>query len=134
MGSTVNRAWQGGGTPSAFSAEMPAFSILTSLPPLCWLWGRLLGTRSPFPCLLASWHCPRSSSPSVPHPFFTCFLGFQSFFFFLKIFLMWAIFKVFTEFVIILLLFFMFWFFGCEACGILVPLTSDQTRTPCTGR
>ena len=95
----------------------------------CWLWDLRLGTRSPFPCLLVSW--PPAPDPAVhlfPHPFFTCSLGFQSFFFF-KIFWMWDIFKVFTEFVILL-----FWFFGCEACGILVPLTSDRTCTPCTGR
>ena len=28
----------------------------------------------------------------------------------------------------------MFWFFGREACGILAPLTRDQTRTPRIGR
>ena len=38
--------------------------------------------------------------------------------FFLRFFLIWTLFKVFTEFVTVLLL---FWFFGRGACGILAP-------------
>ena len=133
MGSTVNWAWQRGGAPSAFSTDMPAFSILTSLPQMLAL-GPPPGDRESIPMpagFLAP--TPDPAAHLFPHPFFTCSLGFQSFFFF-KMFWMWAIFNVFTEFVIILLLFFMFWFFGCKACGILVPLISDQTRIPCAGR
>ena len=40
---------------------------------------------------------------------------------FLKDFLMWTIFKVFTEFVTIFLLIFIFWYFGLEAYGISAP-------------
>ena len=73
---------------------------------------------------------PRSSSPPVPTPLLYLLSRLSVFFFFFfKIFWMWDIFKVFTEFVILF-----FWFFGCEVCGILVPLTSDRTHTPCTGR
>ena len=50
----------------------------------------------------------------LPHEhLFLCFI-------FLKMFLMWAIFKVFIEFVTILLLFYL-WVCDLEACGILAP-------------
>ena len=61
---------------------------------------------------------------------------------FLKIFLMWTIFKVFIEFVTVLLLFYVlvffsffssssfFFFFGCEACGILAPRPGIVSATP----
>ena len=52
-------------------------------------------------------------------------------FFFLKIILMWTIFKVFIEFVTILLLFYVFfWFFGHEACGILAPRPGIEPAPP----
>ena len=126
MGSTVR---QGDGAPSAFSTEMPDFSILTSLPRMLAL-GPLPGDQESIPMptgFLAT--RPRSSSPPVPTPLLYLLSRLSVFFFFFKIFWMWDIFKVFTEFVILL-----FWFFGCEVCGILVPLTSDRTHTPCTGR
>ena len=48
----------------------------------------------------------------------------------LKIFLMWMIFKGFTQFVTILLLFVMFWLFGCETCGILAPQPGIESAPP----
>ena len=52
-------------------------------------------------------------------------------FFFLFLFLIWTIFKVFIEFVTVLLLFsLMFWFFGHEACGILVPPPGIKPAPP----
>ena len=50
-------------------------------------------------------------------------------FIFLKIFLMWTIFKVCIEFVTILLLF-CFGFFGHEACGILAPRLGIEPALP----
>ena len=54
-------------------------------------------------------------------------------FFFWDFFLMWTIFKVFTEFVTILLLFYVlvFWLWGMWDPS---SLTRDRTCTPCTGR
>ena len=66
-------------------------------PEAFWLSSRILGSPSPAP----------------------------SIFFFFKIFLMWTIFKVFTEFVTILLQFCVFWFSGRKACGIPASLTRD---------
>ena len=50
--------------------------------------------------------------------------------YFLKTFLMWTVFKVFTEFVTILLLFYIFGFFGQEACGILAPGPGIEPAPP----
>ena len=40
---------------------------------------------------------------------------------FLKIYLLWTLFKVFIEFVTVLLLFYVFGFFGLQACATLAP-------------
>ena len=44
--------------------------------------------------------------------------------------LMWTIFKVFVEFVPILLLFYVLIFWGCKACGILVPWPGIEPAPP----
>ena len=45
--------------------------------------------------------------------------------------MMWTIYKVFIEFVTILLLFYILGFsFGCEACGILVPVLGVEPILP----
>ena len=54
-------------------------------------------------------------------------------FFFLNIFLMWTIFKVFIEFVTILLLFYVFGFWP-QGTWDLISLIRDRTPAPCIGR
>ena len=56
-----------------------------------------------------------------------------NFFFFLKIFLMWTIFKVFIEFVTILLLSYVLVFWLRGMWNLSSP-TRDRTRIPCIGR
>ena len=60
-------------------------------------------------------------------------LGFFVFWVFLKIFLMWIIFKVCIEFVTIFLLFHVL-LFGPRGMWDLSSPTTDRTRTPCIGR
>ena len=79
MGSTVR---QGDGAPSAFSTEMPDFSILTSLPRMLAL-GPLPGDQESIPMptgFLAT--RPRSSSPPVPTPLLYLLSRLSVFFFF----------------------------------------------------
>ena len=57
----------------------------------------------------------------------------QTSFFFLKIFMMWTIFKVFIEFVTILLLFYVLVFWPGGMWDLSSP-TRDRTHTPCMGR
>ena len=61
-------------------------------------------------CLIKSWTL-------MPAEFLAQDHNFKIFFFFL----MWIIFKVFTEFVTTLLLFHVLFWFDCEACGTLAP-------------
>ena len=60
-------------------------------------------------------------------------MGIYVYVFFLNIFLMWTIFKVFIEFVTILLLFYVLVFWP-RGMWDLSSLTRDQTCTPCLGR
>ena len=47
-----------------------------------------------------------------------------------KIFFMWIFFKVFIEFLLQYCFCFMFWFFGCKACGILIPWSGLESTFP----
>ena len=80
------------------------------------------------------WICGWSMFPFLLLSCFPYFLQWiYYFFFFLKIFLMWNIFKVFTEFVTISLLFYVLVFWP-RGMWDLSSLTRDRTCTPCIGR